>query len=786
MPSNNIPSSTALLDNLQPPDVSLDVLSACAMELYGLHGRWKKLAGERDQNFQITDHEGTEWLLRLCNPHEVFALFECQVMALEHIARTDPSLPVPRVRQTLQGQSMGLLNHRGLNHCVIVLSFLPGDVIATTKLSNDQLYVVGQLVARLGKALRGFIHTAPGTRHLAWDHRRLPDLLEHVGVFPDEEQARAQPIISSFCTETLPKLAKLRRQIIHGDVHPYNMLIKNGDISGIIDFGDMVHGALIQDVSNTIADFISPGQDNARVVLEIVRGYQSITPLEEDEIDVLLPLIETRLLMAPLILRLRSNGGAGDASYLEDTKRSFPLLDELEATREHITTVARRAATFPSQQETALSTVDQMLERRRAVMGNRLYMFYDRPLHLVKGEGVWLTAADGRKYLDCYNNVPHVGHCHPYVVGAIQRQLRTLSTNTRYLSEQSIAYAERLAATLDKSLSAVIYVNSGSEANDVAWRMAKAWTGRSGGLAMEFGYHGITDAVEPFSPSNSVADWNAPHIRLIPPPDEYRGPYKKGDNNLAERYADLADAPIAELMYSKFGVAAAMVDSSFMSNGMLDAPTGYLARVVSKLRAAGGLFIADEVQSGFGRMGTALWGHQHHGVVPDFVTIGKPAGNGHPIGVIITRPEILEHFTKTAPFFSTFGGNNVSCAAGLAVLDVIKDEALVENSRTTGGYFKARLLDLKYKHEIIGDVRGVGLALGVELVRDHTTLEPAAKETARLVNLMREEGVLVGSEGVLGNILKIRPPIVFQPTHVDIVISALDKAFLSLKGNLKN
>ena len=379
-----------------------------------------------------------------------------------------------------------------------------------------------------------------------------------------------------------------------------------------------------------------------------------------------------------------------------------------------------------------------------------------------------------------YNNVPHVGHCHPYVVEAIARQARTLNTNTRYLTEQSIQYAERLTATLDESLSAVLYVNSGSEANDVAWRMAKAWTGNSGGLAMEFAYHGITEASDAFSPSNAVQQWNAPHVRLLPPPDDYRGPYKRGDNALAERYADLADVPIGQLAQSAYGVAAGMVDSSFMSNGMLEAPSGYLSRVVDKIRAARGLFIADEVQSGFGRMGTAFWGHQHHGVVPDFVTIGKPAGNGHPIGIVITRPEILDHFTKSAPFFSTFGGNNVSCAAGLAVLDVIKDEALVENSKTTGAYLKSRLLELKKKHNIIGDMRGTGLALGVELVRDHNTREPAATETARLVNLVCDEGVLLGSEGVHGNILKIRPPIVFQQFHADIVVAALDNALLRL------
>ncbi len=223
-----------------------------------------------------------------------------------------------------------------------------------------------------------------------------------------------------------------------------------------------------------------------------------------------------------------------------------------------------------------------------------------------------------------------------------------------------------------------------------------------------------------------------------------------------------------------------MIDGAFMTNGMLDVPDGYVKRIVEKTHAAGGLYIADEVQSGFGRMGTAMWGHQHHGIIPDFVTIGKPAGNGHPIGVVVTRPEILEHFTKLGPFFSTFGGNNVSCAAGLAVLDVIRDEGLIANARDTGAYLREGLRALMKKHEIIGDVRGVGLAVGVELVRDRKTKEPAGEVLKPLLNILRDEGVLAGNEGKLGNIVKIRPPIVFTREHADIAIAALDRALSKL------
>jgi 4-aminobutyrate aminotransferase-like enzyme len=333
-----------------------------------------------------------------------------------------------------------------------------------------------------------------------------------------------------------------------------------------------------------------------------------------------------------------------------------------------------------------------------------------------------------------------------------------------------------LGALAGDGLSAVVFVNSGSEANDLAWRMAKAWTGHSGGMAMEFAYHGVSEAIDAFSPSNSPGVWHAPHIRLLPPPDDYRGPWRRGEAGLAARYAALADPLIADLDRAGFGLAAFMVDSAFMTNGILDVAPGYLQAVVAAVRAARGLFIADEVQSGFGRMGTQFWGHRHHGVTPDFITIGKPAGNGHPIGAVVTRPEILDHFTSLGPFFSTFGGNNVACAAGLAVLDVIADEGLVGNSLTTGEYLRGQLRGLMGGHAIIGDVRGVGLAIGVELVRDRVTLEPAGAEVKRLTGLLRDEGVLIGGEGVHGNVLKIRPPVAFRSEHVDILVQALERA----------
>ncbi|TNF62434.1 MAG: aminotransferase class III-fold pyridoxal phosphate-dependent enzyme, partial [Rhodobacteraceae bacterium] len=319
-----------------------------------------------------------------------------------------------------------------------------------------------------------------------------------------------------------------------------------------------------------------------------------------------------------------------------------------------------------------------------------------------------------------------------------------------------------------------------SEANDIAWRMARAWTGNRGFITQDFAYHGITEAIDAVSPSAFRKGALPDHVRTILAPDGYRGPYPHGTPDMGARYAEDADRAIASLAEAGMKPAAVITDMAFMTNGILEPVPGYVAGVYDRVRRAGGLCIADEVQSGFGRMGTHFFGYQHHGVEPDFVTIGKPAGNGHPIGVVLTRPEIFDHFQDRTAFFSTFGGNNVSCAAGLAVLDEIRDRDLLRSAERTGAHFKAGLMRLKERFALIGDVRGTGLAFGVELVRDRATREPAPTEADRLVNLLRDEGLLVGGEGIHANIVKMRPPLIFTTADADIALAAMERALTRL------
>ncbi|MBW2593979.1 MAG: aminotransferase class III-fold pyridoxal phosphate-dependent enzyme [Deltaproteobacteria bacterium] len=396
-----------------------------------------------------------------------------------------------------------------------------------------------------------------------------------------------------------------------------------------------------------------------------------------------------------------------------------------------------------------------------------------------RGRGSWLYDVQGNAYIDAYNNVPVVGHCHPHVVKAVSRQIAALNLNTRYIYENILDYAERLTALLPDNLSACFFVNSGSEANDIAWQMSKFITGEKGALVMENAYHGITEATEALSPYELNSKL-APHVQTLISPDPYRGPHQGENDDLMDLYAADTDRAIAGMTTSGQKPAAFMIDPSFISNGIPDVPDGYLSKVVDKVRNAGGLIIADEVQAGFGRLGTDMWGCNVHGITPDFVTLGKPVGNGYPLGVVITSSEILNAYVNETGLFSTFGGNPVASAAGMAVLDVIENENLMANAYEIGNYLRDGIRALMDRHTSIGDVRGKGLVVGVELVKDRDTKEPATEETDRMLDLMKDNGVLVGSEGPYGNVIKIRPPLVFRKEHADILIKALDRSLESL------
>ncbi len=548
-------------------------------------------------------------------------------------------------------------------------------------------------------------------------------------------------MLDRYEARVLPRWPRLRAQVVHGDFNLDNILLdERGRVSGIVDFGDIAYSAQAADFAVALASILRgrPEDGLFRVARIAIDGYSSVAPFEPDELDVLGGLAEARLATIVVISAWRSARYPENREYIEawdaDSWRLLELFDALGSDG-----VSRELGATP-----APAPTDELSRRRAKVLGPALTaLSYGRPVHTVRGEGVWLYEADGARLLDAYNNVPVVGHCHPRVTEAVVRQTRLLNTHARYLYEPLIELGERLAASMPpgSGLDTVMLVNSGSEANELAWRLALAATGRRGAIVTDHAYHGVTTAIAELSPEEWPEGYRPEHVETFEPG------------------AGLTEA-IEALAARGFGLAATFVDCGFTSDGVRVPEPGELDAAAGATRAAGGLFVADEVQAGHGRLGGELWAFARYGIVPDVVTLGKPMGNGYPVAAVVARRDLFERLAAQVSVFSTFGGNPVAACAALAVLDVIDDERLLGRAGDVGARLLAALRELPFV-----EVRGSGLLIGAEL--------ESGERARALVDAARERGVLIGRTGRAGNVLKIRPPLVFGEEHADLLVSAL-------------
>ncbi len=729
------------------------------------------LSGERDQNFRVDTGNGERFLFKISNPADDGSVLAMQAAALLHIERVDPGLPVMRALPTAAGEAwLEVPGPESRIYPARLFTFLPGQVRVNTALTTQAIRSHGQITARLGRALRGFFHPA-ADYEILWNITQLPKirpLLSHVS--DGTRRAQLEWILDRFDARVAPVLPGLRAQVIHGDMSLDNVLFDDDLlVSGIVDFGDMTHAPLVCDLAVAVADVLHGRGDAIEAADAIIGGYVSVTPLEDEEAWLLADLVAARLAAEVAITAWRCGMYPDNAAYAasgEPGARAF--LDAIEAAG--IDTVGRRFRDACRQLPYRRSVTGALLERRRRALP-RSPLFYSQPVHLVRGEGVWLFDADDRRYLDCYNNVPVAGHSHPRVVQAVTEQQQLLATHSRYLHEAIVELAERLKSTLPPELDAVMVVNSGSEANDLAWRIARAATGRAGAVVTASAYHGLTEATHALSPEEWAEGQQPAHVATIPAPDGYRGPYRREEDGWVQRYAGRIDD--AAVALGDHGFAALYLDPAFTADGILAPPPAYLREAARRTVKLGGLVVADEVQAGHGRYGTHLWSFQASGITPDMVVMGKPMGNGFPVAALVVRSQLLEAIPGDVELFSTFGGNPVACAAALAVLTVIEDEGLLANAAKVGSYLRQGLLTLAGRHPLVGDIRGEGLLLGVELADE--ARRPAAAHARQVTEAMRERGILLGTTGPAGNVLKIRPPLVFRHEHADLLLQALDE-----------
>jgi 4-aminobutyrate aminotransferase-like enzyme/Ser/Thr protein kinase RdoA (MazF antagonist) len=751
-----------------PPAFSLDAARQLLIDGFGVDADLTSLPGERDQNFRADTGSGERSLLKISHPADGRAIVGFQTAALAHIERADPGLPVMRTLPASNGEPwIEVTGPDGRVYPVRRFTFLPGHGTDPAALTLPAVRAFGQVAARLGRALRGFFHPE-ADYEILWDLTHLLRLRPLLGHLPEARQAQVGRILDRYEAKVAPELPGLRAQVIHADLSLDNVLLDDDlQVSGIVDFGDMTHAPLVFDLAVVIADVLRTRADAIGAAEAMIDGYTSVTPLEDEEAAILADLVAARLAMGSTVFAWRSELYPGQAGYSETGEYAF--LDAIEAMGADA--AARRFRDACGGLPYRRAGHGDLLARRRQVLP-RSPLFYDRPLHLVRGEGVWLFDPDGGRYLDCYNNVPVAGHTHPRIVKAVAAQQRLLAVHSRYLHEAIVEFSERFRSTLPASLDAVLLVNSGSEANDLVWRIARAATGRAGAVVTASAYHGVTEATHALSPEVWAEGEHPDHVATIPGPDGYRGPYRRDQAGWAERYAAHVDEAARAL--GGRGLAAMFADPVCTAEGVLVPPPGYLREAARRVRALGGLLVADEVQAGHGRTGHHLWSFHAAGIEPDFVVTGKPMGNGFPVAALATRSELLAAVPERTELFSTFGGNPVACVAALAVLDVIEDEGLVANAAQTGAYLRQGLVKLAATHPLIGDVRGEGLLLGIELVEDHATRTPAPDRAHAVTEAMRERGVLIGATGRAVNVLKIRPPLVFGREHADLLLSTLD------------
>ncbi|MCR4396177.1 MAG: aminotransferase class III-fold pyridoxal phosphate-dependent enzyme [Candidatus Saccharicenans sp.] len=769
------------------PALSIKEVNLLLGEFFGIKPqKIVPLNGDRYQNFLLQLDNGQKLVLKIASEfdREDSLDFENQVLLL--LNRKLAGYNFPRPVPAKSGQLIIPFSAADKKiYRARLFEFVEGIPLAALKKINPGPWrEIAALLARIDLVLKDFYH--PGQRRvLPWDVKNVLLAADRLKYLSDPTGRRKLDYcLLQYETVVRPEDHRLRKQVIYGDANEHNFLLAPGRKSGyrlvgLIDFGDMTESYLAAEpaLALTYALMLAgDASEKEKVASKIIGAYNSLNPLRKEELDLIFYLILARLVISLSLAAWRRQVEPQNAYMRVSEEPGWKLLDFLlsgnpEKWRRLFYRSCGLETASPARQK------DSLLTFRKAHLSEALSLSYRKPLHIVRGAGQFLFDSESRSYLDCVNNVCHLGHCHPRVARAVARQMTVLNTNTRYLYDQLSAYIEKLLARFPRKFTHCFLVNSGSEANDLALRLARNFTGGSELLVIDGAYHGsLTSLVEisPYKFDGPGGKGAPPFVHKVPTPDPYRGLYRGRSEETAEKYAAEVKKLVASLQAEKKKLVGMISESIMSCAGQVFFPPRFLKKAFEVVKSAGGVTIADEVQVGFGRPGYFFWGFESQEASPDIVTLGKPIGNGHPIGAVITTADIARRFATGMEYFNTFGGNPVSCAAGLAVLEAIEEENLQENARRVGDYFLRELRKLQKRHRLVGEVRGRGLFLGVELVRDRKTLEPATAEAKDIIEKMKDRGILLSTDGPFRNVIKIKPPLVFTSNDVDRVVENLD------------
>lgn len=763
---------------------SIDAIASLLEIEYDISGVISRLAGE-NENYLVKKEDGTCFVLKLADDDTTAGMIEIEHLAVERLLDAKLIIHLPRVILTRIGSVQACLTTKGRKQIRgRLLHFVQGKAFCESLPAATELFEdLGRIIAQMDLALSFIVHPETKRTH-HWDLARADQHRSKISLIEEPEKRQIlEWVFHIYAAVAKPLFSSLPTSLIHGDINDDNVLVENGRIAGILDFGDCLTNPTICDLAIALA-YHTLDQDNPlEACATIIGAYHKHRVLSMDEMNVIFPLMCARLAVSVIISAQRRKIDPKRPGWFVSEERAWKNLEVFSTIGPAQAAIILSSKTDLDPFEDRGLSVAELLKNRQRIIAPSVSSSYDKPLKFLYGSGQYLYDYNGRPFLDLYNNVCHVGHCHPEVVKAGQNQMAKLNTNTRYLYDELTDYAQKLCDTLPDELDTCFFVNSGSEANELALRMARIFTSQKEILVVDNAYHGHTSTMVDISPYKFMGKGGKgepePWVHIVPVADGYRGRFKGHGNDSGTAYGNEVGALIKTL---ETPIAGFITESLLSCGGQIIPPQGYFATAFKHVRDAGGLCIVDEVQTGFGRVGSHFWAFELQNVIPDIVVMGKPIGNGHPMSAVVTRKEIAQSFANGMEFFATFGGNPVSCAIGLSVLSVIKEEGLQEHAKILGKHILAGLNDLKDRHDIIGDVRGIGLFIGIELVKDRNSLTPATHKASELVNRLKNRGILLGTDGPYSNVIKIKPPMVITKEDTDMFLRVLDDVLLNMKN----
>lgn len=747
-------------------------------ELYGFQiSTIKKLDGYDNANYLLKSRDDQYVFKSYPFSRQTYDLLVAETDILHSLQKSFHGY-IPQPVPTLSGDDIIVLELENRKTICRLLTFLEGDFLGNIS-PNKRLYTsLGTFLAKLDNVLNSLNNYVIQSRKWEWDLQYLHLNKPMIDAIPS---ARGRSIVRYFFLQfdefVIPHLPSLRRSIIHNDANEWNVLAKGDEICGLIDFGDLAYSPMIQELAVAITYAVYDMDEPLDWAALILKAYHQIIPLQEIELHLLYYLIAARLCISVCnSAQSRLNQPENEYTGISE-KHAWRMLEKwLSISPAGAENHFRKALKFPVHKP---PSIQSRLQKRKSTLSKALSISYQKPIYMEKAAFQYMYDAYGNAFLDAYNNIPHVGHSHPKVVEAGRKQMARLNTNTRYIFDLLTDYAERLLDKFPPSLNKVFFVNSGSAASDLAIRMAKHYTGRETMMVMEHGYHGNTQIgtdISDYKFSDPKGPGQKSYIIKAELPDTYHGRFTNNDGSAGAAYANDA---IRQIEGASGEIAAFISEPIVGCGGQVPLANGYLEKIYPVIRNQKGLTISDEVQTGFGRLGDHFWGYEAQSIIPDMVILGKPMGNGHPIGAVVCTEEIAESFSRGVEFFSSFGGNPVTCAIGLAVLDVIEEEQLQQNAKSVGDYYKSLFTQLQSDHPCIGDVRGSGLFLGIEIVKPGSK-DPDTHLAQTIKNELRNRFVLVSTDGPHDNVIKTKPPLIFNQENSQEVVDKMDSILRSV------